>query len=95
MAIAAHPDVQRMLLLMASATEAMRLLLYTTAVQHDLAAAHPDPDVRAAAQAREDLLTPVAKGWPTDVGVEVTSLGIQVHGGMGYVEETGHRPPLA
>jgi len=84
-----HPDVRRMLLTMRSATDAVRLVLYTTGAQADLAAHHPDEDVRARAKDRADLLTPIAKGWSTDEGVEVASLAIQVHGGVGYVEETG------
>jgi hypothetical protein len=87
--IRGHPDVRRMLLSMRAGVDAMRLLLYTTAVQADRAAHDPDPDARRAAADRADLLTPVAKAWPTDLGIEVTSLGIQVHGGMGYIEETG------
>jgi alkylation response protein AidB-like acyl-CoA dehydrogenase len=84
-----HPDVRRMLLLMASGIDAMRLLLYTTAAATDAARHHPDADRRAAAQARVDLLTPLAKAWSTDEGVRLTSLAVQVHGGMGFVEETG------
>lgn len=84
-----HPDVRRMLLLMASGIDAMRLLLYSTAAATDVARHHPDPERREAAAARVDLLTPLAKAWSTDEGVRLTSLAIQVHGGMGYVEETG------
>jgi alkylation response protein AidB-like acyl-CoA dehydrogenase len=84
-----HPDVRRMLLTMRATTEAMRALAYLNAEAMDLARHHPDDEVRARAQERADLLTPVTKGWSTDMGVEVTSLAIQVHGGMGYVEETG------
>jgi alkylation response protein AidB-like acyl-CoA dehydrogenase len=84
-----HPDVRRMLLTMASTVSAMRLLLYTTAAQADRAAHHPDEAVRDRAQQRADLLTPIAKAWSTDQGLEVSSLAIQVHGGVGYVEETG------
>ena len=84
-----HPDVRRMLLLMASGIDAMRLLLYTTAAATDTARHHPDPEVRQASQARVDLLTPLAKAWCTDEGVRLTSLAVQVHGGMGYIEETG------
>jgi alkylation response protein AidB-like acyl-CoA dehydrogenase len=84
-----HPDVRRMLLLMASGVDAMRLLLYSTASATDTARHHPEPQTRAAAQERVDLLTPLAKAWPTDEGVRLTSLAVQVHGGMGYVEETG------
>ncbi|MGO4723330.1 MULTISPECIES: acyl-CoA dehydrogenase [unclassified Inquilinus] len=87
--IAAHPDVRRMLLSMRSQTEAMRALAYAAGAALDLARGHPDPIERAKAQARVDLLTPVVKGWCTDTGCEVASTGIQVHGGMGYIEETG------
>jgi 3-(methylthio)propanoyl-CoA dehydrogenase len=84
-----HPDVRRMLLTMRSHVAAVRAICYATARCTDQARHHPDPDTRARAQERADLLTPVAKAWGTDVGIEVASIGIQVHGGMGYVEETG------
>jgi alkylation response protein AidB-like acyl-CoA dehydrogenase len=87
--IVEHPDVRRMLLTMRATVEAMRALAYTNAEAIDLARHHPDAEVRERAQERADLLTPVTKGWCTDMGVEVTSLAVQVHGGMGYVEETG------
>jgi acyl-CoA dehydrogenase len=87
--IIGHPDVLRMLLTMKSQVEAMRALALYAAFQLDLAQAHPDPDTRAAAQARGDLLIPIVKGWSTEGGIEIASLGIQVHGGMGYIEETG------
>ncbi|MGQ0836289.1 MAG: acyl-CoA dehydrogenase, partial [Gammaproteobacteria bacterium] len=89
LAIAHHPDVKRMLLTMKSLTEAMRALALYAAFQLDLAAHAPDEKARAAAQARADLLIPVVKGWSTETGIEIASLGVQVHGGMGYVEETG------
>jgi len=82
--IAAHPDVRRMLLRMKSLTQAARALAYYTAGQTDRASLGD-----GAAQARADLLTPLVKAYGTDVGCEVASLGVQVHGGMGYVEETG------
>ena len=88
-AIVEHPDVRRMLMSMKARIEAMRGLLYRVAADHDIAHAHPDPEARAAAQARVDLLTPVAKGWCTETGIELASIGVQIHGGMGYVEETG------
>ncbi len=88
-AIIQHPDVRRMLLSMRSQTEATRALAYYVAAQLDLAARHRDQDIRTAAQARVDLLTPVVKAWGSDTAIEVASLGIQVHGGMGYIEETG------
>jgi len=84
-----HPDVRRMLMTMKSYNEACRALLYDTAAAAERAHRHPDKDVRDGAEARVALLTPVAKAWCTDVGVAMTSLGIQVHGGMGFVEETG------
>ena len=84
-----HPDVRRMLMTMRSNTEAMRALLYRAAMHQDLArhaATEADRGWHADCLA---LLTPVVKTWCTDLGVEVASLGIQVHGGMGYIEETG------
>jgi hypothetical protein len=87
--IVEHPDVRRMLLTMRATVEAMRALAYCNAEAIDVARHHPDAEVRERAQERADVLTPVTKGWSTDMGVEVTSLAIQVHGGMGYVEETG------
>ncbi len=87
--IIGHPDVKRMLLGMKSTVEACRALALYAAFQLDLGKAHPDPAVRKAAQARGDLLIPVVKGFCTECGIEIASVGIQVHGGMGYVEETG------
>ncbi|MEX0730704.1 MAG: acyl-CoA dehydrogenase [Aquisalimonadaceae bacterium] len=84
-----HPDVRRMLLTMRSQTEAMRALCYDAAWSMDMAAHHADAAVRQRQQARVDLLIPVVKGWCTELGVEIASLGVQVHGGMGYIEETG------
>ena len=84
-----HPDVRRMLLDMRARTEAMRGLILLNAAAADQAASHSDPTRRQRAQQRAELLTPVSKAWCTDQGVEVASLGIQVHGGMGFVEETG------
>jgi alkylation response protein AidB-like acyl-CoA dehydrogenase len=84
-----HPDVRRMLLLMKSQTEATRALAYVVAGARDLAIRHPDESYRQRSRAFVDLLTPVVKGWSTETGIEVASLGIQVHGGMGYIEETG------
>ncbi|MFV0478032.1 MAG: acyl-CoA dehydrogenase [Parahaliea sp.] len=83
-----HPDVKRMLMTMRAQNEAMRALVFSTALHMDLAHAGPQED-RPAEQARVDLMIPVIKGWLTEVGQEVTSLGVQVHGGMGYIEETG------
>ena len=84
-----HPDVRRMLLTMRAQIEALRCLAYLNAESLDLAARHPDEDVRTARQELADLLTPITKGWGTDLGNELTSLAVQVHGGMGYIEETG------
>jgi len=84
-----HPDVKRMLLLMKSQTEASRALTLYTAFQFDLAEQGSDARERAAAYARGELLTPIVKGWCTELGNEVAALGVQVHGGMGFVEETG------
>ena len=84
-----HPDVKRMLLTMKATTEAMRALAYWTAALLDRARKHPDEAERRRAQALVDLLIPVVKGWSTEMGIEVASLGIQVHGGMGFIEETG------
>jgi alkylation response protein AidB-like acyl-CoA dehydrogenase len=88
-AIVRHPDVRRMLMLMRSQTEAMRALSYTVAAAIDKALRHPDQAERARQQAFVDLMIPIVKGWLTETGNEVTWLGVQVHGGMGYIEETG------
>jgi alkylation response protein AidB-like acyl-CoA dehydrogenase len=84
-----HPDVRRMLLWMRAATEAMRALAYYTAAQTDRARRHPDREARRRALYRAELLIPVVKAWCTDLAVAVASTGLQVHGGMGYIEETG------
>jgi len=84
-----HPDVRRMLMLMKAQTEAMRALAYTTAAAMDYARKHPDAEARKRHQAFVDLMIPVVKGWSTETGIEIASLGVQVHGGMGFVEETG------
>jgi alkylation response protein AidB-like acyl-CoA dehydrogenase len=84
-----HPDVRRMLMTMKATIEAMRGLLYLTAATFDRSRHHPDEGERTRTTEFLALLTPIAKAWPTDRGVEMTSLGIQIHGGMGYVEETG------
>lgn len=84
-----HLDVRRMLLTMRAYVEAVRCLAYVNAECIDLALHHPDEAVRTQRQELADLLTPLTKAWGTDVGVEVTSLALQVHGGMGYIEETG------
>ena len=87
--IYAHPDVRRTLMLMKAKIEAARAICLTTGVLADLARLAESEAERAAAGARQELLTPIAKAWSTDVGVEVASLGVQVHGGMGFIEETG------
>jgi len=84
-----HPDVRRMLMSMRAQTEAMRALACYAAATLDKAKRHPDPAEKRRNQGLLDLLTPVVKGWCTEQGVEVASTGIQVHGGMGFVEETG------
>jgi acyl-CoA dehydrogenase len=87
--IIAHPDVRRMLMTMRGLTRAARAICYATAVAIDRSHRARDEKSRAAAHERASLLTPVAKAFSTDIGSEVASLGVQVHGGMGYVEETG------
>ena len=84
-----HPDVRRMLMTMRSLTEAGRALTYMACASTDYQEKHPDEDVRKHHKARAALLTPIVKGWSTEVGLEVTSIGVQVHGGMGFIEETG------
>ena len=83
-----HADVRRTLTTMRARVAAARSICYACAVAADLAEASPDADVRAAAKLREDLLTPIAKAWSSDMGVEVASMGVQVHGGMGFMNET-------
>ncbi len=87
--IVQHPDVKRMLLTMKSLTEAMRALAYWVSAMLDRARRATDETERLRCQAMVDLLVPVVKGWSTETGVEIASLGIQVHGGMGFIEETG------
>jgi 3-(methylthio)propanoyl-CoA dehydrogenase len=84
-----HPDVRRMLMSMKAKIEAMRALSYVTAAQLDIAFHHADEGKRQRAQAFVDLMIPVVKGWCTENAVEITSTGIQIHGGMGFIEETG------
>jgi alkylation response protein AidB-like acyl-CoA dehydrogenase len=88
-AIIKHPDIRRMLMLMRANVEAMRALAYSVAAAHDAAARHPDAAERAQNQAYVDLMIPVVKGWSTETGNEMSYLGVQVHGGMGFIEETG------
>ena len=84
-----HPDVRRMLMLMKSQTEAMRALAYAVAAALDFSQRAPAEEERKRHQAFVDLMIPVVKGWSTETGIEVASLGVQVHGGMGFIEETG------
>ncbi|WP_374337530.1 acyl-CoA dehydrogenase [Methyloversatilis sp.] len=88
-AIVRHPDVRRMLMRMKTQVEAMRALAAVTAAARDRAARHPDEGERMRAQAFVELMIPVVKGWSTETANEIASLGVQVHGGVGYVEETG------
>ena len=88
-AIVRHPDVRRLLMTQQSHTEAIRALAYTIAALQDIAHQSQDPAERDSAHRRVELLTPVLKGWSTESSVELTSLAIQIFGGMGFVEETG------
>src|SRR4051794_19122788 len=87
--IIVHPDVKRMLMQMRALTAAARAICYATAVALDISTRATDPKTRGLAAARGALLTPIAKAFSTDIGNEVTSLGVQIHGGMGFIEETG------
>ncbi len=84
-----HPDVRRMLLTQKASIEAARALCYVNAYAIDRARHDDDATARSHYQGLADVLTPLSKGWSTDLGVELTSLAVQVHGGMGYIEETG------
>jgi alkylation response protein AidB-like acyl-CoA dehydrogenase len=84
-----HPDVRRMLLTMKAQIEALRCVAYLNAECLDYAKSDPDESIRAARQELADLLTPLSKAWGTDLGVELASVAVQVHGGMGFIEETG------
>jgi 3-(methylthio)propanoyl-CoA dehydrogenase len=88
-AIIEHPDVKRMLLTMRSVVEGCRAAAIAAAAAYDHAHAHPDADVRRQNQAFYEFLVPLVKGFATEMSVEITSLGVQVHGGMGFIEETG------
>ncbi|MGF6900611.1 acyl-CoA dehydrogenase [Paraburkholderia sp. GAS348] len=88
-AIIQHPDVRRMLATMRGLTEASRALAYVAAAHCDIAHRHPDEAKRAGHQAIYEYLVPIVKGWSTELSIDVTSLGVQVHGGMGFIEETG------
>ena len=84
-----HPDVRRMLATMRALTEGARALAYVAAAHCDIAHRHADAAVRAEHQALYEYLVPIVKGWSTELSIEVASLGVQVHGGMGFIEETG------
>ncbi len=88
-AIIRHPDVRRMLMFMRASTEAARAVAYVAAGYHDVAHHHPDAAVRKEAQAAYEYLVPIVKGWSTEISIDVASTGVQVHGGMGFIEETG------
>ncbi|WP_250529999.1 acyl-CoA dehydrogenase [Caballeronia sp. ATUFL_F1_KS4A] len=88
-AIIRHPDVRRMLGTMRAMTEGARALAYVAAAHADIAHHHDDADTRARHLALNEFLVPVVKGWSTEMANDVTSLGVQVHGGMGFIEETG------
>ena len=84
-----HPDVQRMLMTMRACTEGCRAMAAVAAAAYDAAHAHPDAEARAQNQAFYEFLVPLVKGYSTELSIEVASLGVQVHGGMGFIEETG------
>jgi butyryl-CoA dehydrogenase len=84
-----HPDVRRMLMFMRANTEAARALAYVAAGYYDRAHAEPDAARRKQAQSAYEYLVPLVKGWSTEISIDVASTGVQVHGGMGFVEETG------
>ncbi|NEX60500.1 acyl-CoA dehydrogenase [Noviherbaspirillum galbum] len=88
-AIIHHPDVRRMLMSMRAQTEAARALAYVTAAAYDAAHHHADDAARKANQAFYEYMVPIVKGWSTELSIDVTSTGVQVHGGMGFIEETG------
>lgn len=88
-AIIHQPDVRRMLMSMRAQIEATRALAYVTAAAHDVALHHADAATRKTNQAFYEFMVPIVKGWSTEMAVEVTSTGVQVHGGMGFIEETG------
>jgi hypothetical protein len=84
-----HPDVRRMLMSMRAQIEGARALSYVAAAMSDMAHHHPDPAVRKEKQAAYEYLVPLVKGWSTEMSLNVTSTAVQVHGGMGFIEETG------
>ncbi|GLQ06534.1 acyl-CoA dehydrogenase [Sneathiella chinensis] len=87
--IVRHADVRRMLMTMKSQIEAMRCLIYLNGESLDKGHNHPDPATRQSALDLAELLTPLSKAWSTDLGVELSSTAVQIHGGMGFIEETG------
>ena len=84
-----HPDIRRMLMTMRATAEATRAVAYVTAAAMDNASHHPDAEARKRHQAFADFMIPIVKGWSTETAQRITSLGVQVHGGMGFIEETG------
>ncbi len=88
-AIIQHPDVKRMLLLIKSRIQAARMLAYAVATAIDKSHRHPDADIRNKSHALVELLIPIVKAWSTEIGNEAAQLGVQIHGGMGFIEETG------
>ncbi len=84
-----HPDVRRMLMTMRASNEGCRAMATTAAAAYDAAHHHPDAEVRQANQSFYEFMVPLVKGYSTEMSLEVTSLGVQVHGGMGFIEETG------
>ncbi len=88
-AIIHHPDVKRMLMSMRAQTEAARALAYVAAAAHDAAHHHADAATRNVNQAFYEFMVPIVKGWSTELSIDVASTGVQVHGGMGFIEETG------
>lgn len=88
-AIVHHPDVRRLLMFMRANTEAARAIAYVAAAWYDVSHLHPDETKRRQARAAYEHLVPIVKGWSTEMSIDVASAGIQVHGGMGFIEETG------
>ena len=88
-AIIHHPDVRRMLMTMRALTEGCRAMAFAAAAANDVRHAHPDAETRRQNQSFHEFMVPLVKGYSTEMSLEVTSLGVQVHGGMGFIEETG------
>jgi butyryl-CoA dehydrogenase len=84
-----HPDVRRLLMFMRANTEAARAVAYVAAGWYDISHGSPDAETRKRAQAAYEYLVPIVKGWSTEMSIDVASAGVQVHGGMGFIEETG------